>query len=69
MTGSVSTDLAAYFETRCKMIARHYKEMQAYKLFDIIVEDLFNKADSFGVLPEVKNAVMQLILQNMLESK
>ncbi len=53
--GSVSSQTAHYFETRCYMIAEFKQQLTEYKLFDVVVKDLFNKAVKMNVLNEVKD--------------
>ena len=56
--GSVSTNLAAYFEARCKMIAIHKAKLMELGLFDSVVMDVFGRAERSGILPQVQKMLM-----------
>lgn len=56
--GGVSSGTAAYYESRCKMIARNKKQMMEYGVFDLAVTDLFQRAEQRNMLENVKKMLM-----------
>lgn len=60
--GSVSSRIDDYFDCRCRMIAGYKKELWENRVFDQVVEELFQKAASFDMLPQVKKLLGGLLL-------
>lgn len=56
--GSVSSRIADGYLTRCKMIGAYREEMIAYGIFDLVVGDLFTRAQNSGILDTVKKMLM-----------
>lgn len=56
--GGVSSGKGAYFETRCRMIARYYKELSECGGLEATVTDLLGRANSCGVSDQVKNMLL-----------
>ena len=56
--GSVSSNVGAAFETRCKIIADHRGEYMKMDLFDSIIQELFQRAEKAGCLELVKKLLM-----------
>lgn len=56
--GGVSSGTAAYYESRCKMIAKYREEMLAYGIFDSVIDDLFQRAEKRNLLETVKKMLM-----------
>lgn len=54
----VSHNIAAYYETRCKMVKMHRESIVELGLFDDIVMDIFSRAEKTGVLPQVQKMLM-----------
>lgn len=61
--GGVSSGVAAYYESRCKMIARYKEQMLKYGVFDTVVSDLFQRAEKRNMVETVKKMLM-LFLTN-----
>ena len=56
--GSVSSNIAHYFESRCKMISMHREDLIKMGLFDSIVMDVFRRAEASGILPLVQKMLL-----------
>ncbi len=56
--GGVSSGTSAYYESRCKMIATYKNELQQYGIFDAVVNDLFQRAQSSSTLESVKKMLL-----------
>ena len=56
--GGVSSDVSAYYESRCRMIGRYKEQMLAEGVFDLAGSDLFQRAEQRGALEEVKRLLM-----------
>ena len=56
--GGVSSNVGAYYEARCKMISLYRRQLSEQGIFDRVVGDLFNRAQSSGVLESVKKMLM-----------
>ncbi len=54
----VSRNKAAYYETRCKMIAMHKESMISLGIFDEVVMDVFSRAEKSEILPQVQKLLM-----------
>ncbi len=54
----VSRNKAAYYETRCKMIAIHKESMISLGIFDEVVMDVFSRAEKSEILPQVQKLLM-----------
>ena len=61
--GGVSSARGAYYESRCYMLSKYQKEYLETKVFDIAVQDLFEKAEKAGILEHVKKMLL-LYLSN-----
>ena len=59
--GGVSSNIGAYYETRCKIISENRDTMQKMGIFDDIVLDLFNRAQASGVLNQVQAMLMSYL--------
>lgn len=53
-TGGISSGFGAYYESRCRLLAKHRNEIIAEGLFDTVVLDIFNRAEQAGILDVVK---------------
>lgn len=60
----VSRNIGAYYKTRCKMIAMHKENLIQLGLFDSVVMDVFFRAESSGVLPQVQQIMMSTLSGN-----
>lgn len=58
LNGGVSSNLGAYFECRCKMLAAYKEEMIRGGVFNIVMEDILNRAQKAGVLELAKKLMM-----------
>lgn len=56
--GGISSKTAAYYESRCKMIAMYKEQMLTYDIFDVAVSDLFQRAEKRNMLETVKKMLM-----------
>lgn len=56
--GGVSSASGAYYESRCKMIAKYKKEMQEKGIFEQVAADILNRAQNSGVLEAVEKMLM-----------
>lgn len=57
--GSVSSNVGGYYNCRCRLIAGHRQEMEKMGIFDVIVMDLFSRAQKAGILEIVQKMLMQ----------
>ena len=62
--GSISTNIAGYFESRCLMIAKYKDVLWKNGIFDLVVGDLFKLAESQNCLSEVKELITVIMGQN-----
>ena len=62
---SSQANISNYYDARCRMLAEHIKEIQQFGLFDIIVQDIFQRADQRGILEQVKQMLM-LYIKDMM---
>jgi len=60
-SGGVSSNVGAYYETRCKLIGRYRAQLMEIGLFDTLVEDVFRRAQQIGVLENVKMMLMHYL--------
>ena len=56
--GGISSGVSAYYESRCRLIARYREQMMAGGIFDLAVKDLFRRAEKSGMLEEVKKMLL-----------
>lgn len=56
--GSVSYNTPEHYNVRCQMIAKHRKALVENNLFDLVVSDMFTKAQRLGCLESVKKMLM-----------
>lgn len=63
--GGVSSNIGAYYETRCKMIAKYREKLIDLGIFNIVVMDVFRRAEESGILPLVKQMLMQEMKEYM----
>lgn len=61
--GGISSGAGAYYESRCRMIARYKTQMTEYGIFDLVVSDLFERAEKNGMLENVKKMLMLQLAQ------
>lgn len=61
LNGGVSSDLGAYFESRCKMLADYRNILMEEKMLDEVMLDIFQKAQSKDVLEPVKVLTMKYL--------
>lgn len=61
--GGISSGAGAYYESRCRMIARYKAQMTEYGIFDLVVSDLFERAEKNGMLEAVKKMLMLQLTQ------
>lgn len=59
--GGVSSGTAAYYESRCKMVATYKEQMIQYNIFDTVVGELFTRAGERGLLEPVKQMLMNYL--------
>ena len=59
--GGVSRNTGAYYETRCKILARHKEDIIGLGLFDELVTDIFTRAEKSGVLQPVQKMLMSYL--------
>lgn len=57
-SGGVSSNVGAYYESRCKLIGRYRQILTELGIFDRIVTDVFGRAQAIGVLEDVKKMLM-----------
>ena len=57
----VSRNIGSYYETRCKMLARHKEDIISLGLFDEVVSDIFTRAEKSGVLQPVQKMLMSYL--------
>lgn len=56
--GGVSSATGAYYESRCKMIAKYRAEMLEKGIFEQVVADILSRAQNSGVLEAVEKMLM-----------
>lgn len=56
--GGISSKGSAYYESRCRMIGKYKQYLLAEGVFDLVVSDLFQRAEQRGALEEVKRMLM-----------
>lgn len=54
----VSSGGSAYYESRCRMIGKYKEQMMSEGVFDLVVGDLFQRAEQRGALEEVKRMLL-----------
>lgn len=59
--GSISSDGAAYYDARCKMLAQNYKQAKKLNIFDFLIKDLFILAEKQGLLEPVKQILLNYL--------
>lgn len=64
----VSSRGGAYYESRCRMIGKYKAQMISANVFDLVVGDLFQRAQQRGALEEVKKMLL-LFLMNDVEQE
>ena len=57
----VSTGIGAYYDSRCRMIANYKDKMIENGILEIVLNDLFQKAERRGVLETVKKMLLAYI--------
>ncbi len=57
----VSRNIGSYYETRCKMLARHKEAIISLGIFDEVVSDIFTRAEKSGVLQPVQKMLMSYL--------
>lgn len=60
----VSSNVSAYYESRCRMLAEYREDIIKLGIFDSIAREILNNANSVGVQEPVKN-MMMLYLQSL----
>lgn len=60
-TGGISSGFGAYYESRCRLLAKHRDEIIAEGLFDTVVLDIFNRAEQAGILDTVKRMLFAFL--------
>ncbi|MBR1930097.1 MAG: glycosyltransferase family 2 protein [Lachnospiraceae bacterium] len=58
---SVTSQVAAYFESRCRMITTYKEQLLACGFFDAAVNDMFQRASNLNVLDMVKKMLIQFL--------
>ena len=58
MNGGVSSNVGAYYESRCKMLADYKTEMLQAGVLEAVMGDILNRAESSGVLQPIKKMMM-----------
>ncbi|MBR5598277.1 MAG: glycosyltransferase [Lachnospiraceae bacterium] len=64
LNNGVSSRVAPYYESRCRMLAEYREDIMKLGLFDTIVLDIFNRAKDSGVQKQVQD-MMMLYLQTI----
>lgn len=59
--GGVSRNIGAYYETRCKILARYKEDIIGLGVFDEVVSDIFTRAEKSGVLQPVQKMLMSYL--------
>lgn len=59
--GSVSSGVGAYYDSRCRMIAKYKDKMEENGVLDLILGDLLCRAEKRGVLEIVKKMLLVYI--------
>jgi glycosyltransferase involved in cell wall biosynthesis len=59
--GGISSGVSAYYESRCRMIARYKEQMLQYGVFDTVVGEVLSKAEHRGILQEVKKMLLYFL--------
>lgn len=60
-TGGISSGFGAYYESRCRLLANYRTEIIAEGLFDMVVLDIFNRAEQAGILDSVKKLLFAFL--------
>lgn len=58
LSGGVSSNVAAYYESRCKMLAQYKAEMIQEGVLEAVMEDILNRAQGSGILQPIKKMMM-----------
>lgn len=58
LNDGVSSNMGAYFESRCKMLGQYRTEMMRKGVFEAIMQDILIRAQKEGVLDAVKKMMM-----------
>lgn len=61
--GGVSSNISAFYNCRCRMIAQNKEELLKRGIFDSVVTSLLEKAQAIGILEIVQKMLMQSLLQ------
>ena len=64
LDSGVSSRVAPYYESRCRMLAEYREDIMKFGLFDTIVLDILNRAANSGVQKQVQD-MMMLYLQTV----
>ena len=64
LDGGVSSHVAAYYDSRCRMLAEYKNEILKLSLFDTIVMDILTRAKNSGIADQVQK-MMALYLQTI----
>ena len=59
----ISHSIAPYFQSRCLMVTRYASDMQRLGIFDIYVSDILERAESNGILENVKRMLLMYLGQ------
>ena len=59
--GGVSRNIGAYYETRCKILAKYKDDIIGSGIFDEVVSDIFTRAEKSGVLQPVQKMLMSYL--------
>lgn len=62
--GSVSSAAGAYYESRCRLIAKYKKELLETGLFDTVVADVLKRAEEGNVLEMVNKILLMFLSEN-----
>lgn len=62
LEGGVSSRMAEYYESRCRMLAENKKELLQEGLFDVVAMDILERAKASGIQEPIKQ-MMMLYLQ------
>ena len=58
LEGGVSSNQGAYFESRCRMLATYRKDMEKAGIFDVVMREIFVRAEHYNAVEGVKKIMM-----------
>lgn len=58
LEGGVSSNQGAYFESRCKMLAEYRKDMEKAGVLDMVMREIFLRAEHYNAVESVKKIMM-----------